>query len=880
VHLSATTKAETNRHPLFTGGRSSRRGVAARNPPAAETEPIVPAYWALDRDDVAGRLGATLQGLSAAEAGRRLAVYGPNQIRDGRQSSRLRVLAGQLRSPLLLLLVFAAAASTAGGEWLDAALVMTIVVATVAVGYSREYSAQTATAALRARLQARSAVVRDGRIDQVAAQELVPGDVIVLAAGSLVPADAVVIESADFFVSEAALTGESFPVQKTAGVLEPAAELVERTNCVFLGTNVRSGTARCLVVATGLTTEFGSVARRLTLRPPDTEFDRGIRRFGYLLTTAMLAMVCLVFVAHVLRSRPPVETLLFSVALAVGLSPELLPAILSISLARGAQMMARRGVLVRRLNAIENLGSMDVLCTDKTGTLTEGVVRLEGAYDTCGRSSMAVLDLAALNASLETGIASPLDDAIMNARRPDLSDVRKLGEIPFDFVRKRVAIVVRTPDGARVIVKGAFHEVIDACTQAGGAALTMEVRASLEQQYDRWTSEGIRVLAVAVRCVAEQSTYGREDEREMTFMGFVTFLDCPKEGVSEAIGGLAALGVSVKVITGDSSRVAQHVAHLVGLSADRVLTGRQIDQLQDEALWAIAEKTDLFVEVDPNQKQRIIFALKKRGHVVGFLGDGVNDAPAMHAADTSLSVEGAVDVARETADFVLLERGLDVIRRGIEEGRKTFANTLKYVLITTSANLGNMVSMAAASLFLPFLPLTAGQILLNNLLSDIPAVGIADDAVDPELVERPRRWDTRFIGRYMVEFGALSSAFDFLTFAVLLGTLDVRPAVFRTSWFVESLLTELAVTLVMRTQRPFFRSRPGRLLLVTTVALIPMALAIPYLPGAGTFGFVPLPAIATAAVVMITTTYVAAAEVQKRWFFRVGSARGSQPHAA
>jgi Mg2+-importing ATPase len=411
--------------------------------------------------------------------------------------------------------------------------------------------------------------------------------------------------------------------------------------------------------------------------------------------------------------------------------------------------------------------------------------------------------------------------------------------------------------------------VLEVCASTpDGRDLTSAVRDQLEQRYDAWTSQGIRVLAVAARWMDGAGAWSRDDEHDMTFLGFLTFLDRPKEGVAEAISGLAALGVSIKLITGDSRLVAQHVASLVGLRHERVLTGRQLEELRDEALWSAAAKTDLFVEVDPNQKERIILALKKMGHVVGFLGDGVNDAPAMHAADTSLSVEQAVDVAREAADFVLLERGLDVIRRGIEEGRKTFANTLKYVLITTSANLGNMVSMAAASLFLPFLPLTAGQILLNNFLSDIPAVGIADDSVDAELVERPRRWNMRFIGRYMIEFGALSSLADVLTFGVLLRVFDATPAIFQTAWFVESLLTELAVALVMRTRRPFFRSRPGRLLLMSTMTLIPTAFAIPYAPFAAVFGFVALQPALVVTIAGITVAYVAATELQKRWFYR------------
>ena len=831
--------------------------------------PVVPAFWALEADEVARRVGSGPAGLSHDEAARRLATYGLNDLREQDQPSRLSVLIRQLRSPLLLLLVFAAGASLLSREWLDAAIVMAIVVATVGVGYSREYSAQSAVTALRARVRVKSTVLRGGRLEQVRTEHIVPGDVVSLVAGSLVPADALLLEATDCFVSEAVLTGESFPALKRVGPVDADAALAQRRNCLFLGTNVRSGTARALVVATGAETEFGAIARRLTLRPPDTEFERGIRRFGYLLTTAMLTMVLLVFVAHMFRGREPVETLLFSVALAVGLSPELLPAILSVNLARGAQMMAHRGVLVRRLNAIENLGSMDVLCTDKTGTLTEGVVQLEGAYDTHGVRSEDVLELAACNAALETGIASPLDQAITAARQPELTQSRKLAEIPFDAVRKRVTIAIETGDRVRLVTKGAFHRVLDICTStADGRPLTPDVRTELERHHDGWTAQGIRVLAVSARAMAPKPVYHRDDECEMVFTGFLTFSDRPKDGVAAAITELAKLGVSIKLITGDSKLVAQHVARLVGLRAHRVLTGRQLDDVRDEALWSAAEQTDLFVEVDPNQKERIILSLKKMGHVVGFLGDGVNDAPAMHAADTSLSVDQAVDVAREAADFVLLERGLDVIRRGIEEGRKTFANTLKYVLITTSANLGNMVSMAAASLFLPFLPLTAGQILLNNFISDIPAVGIADDAVDRELVERPRRWDIRFIGRYMVEFGAVSSLFDIAMFGVLLWIFQAGPELFRSAWFVESLLTELVVALVMRTRRPFFRSRPGRLLLVSTMILIPIAFAIPYTPFASVLGFVPLPATLVGAIVLITSLYVAATELQKRSFYR------------
>jgi Mg2+-importing ATPase len=784
------------------------------------------------------------------------------------------VLLNQLRNPLLLVLVFAAAASALTGEWVDAHIVLAIVFASVGVGYTREYRAEAAAADLQARIRSRARTLRDGRALDVPVEEIVPGDVVLLSAGSLVPADGVILNATDCFISEAVLTGESFPVTKQAGALAADIALRDRRNCVFLGTNVRSGTARVVIVTTALRTQFGVIASRLMLRRPGTEFDRGIRHFGYLLTSAMVIMVLVVFVVHVLSGRPPIETLLFSIALAVGLSPELLPTILSVSLARGAQMMARHGVLVRRLNAIENLGSMDVLCTDKTGTLTEGVVKLDGAFDAAGLPSSAVQTLGAWNAALETGVQSALDDAILRAGAPDLTAIQKLAEIPFDFVRKRTSVVVQKGERISLVTKGAFHPVVEVCARGeDGAPLDSVLKAQLEARYLAWSEQGIRVLAVAYRTVDSQPAYGRELEQGLTFAGFLTFLDNPKADAPAAVTNLANLGVTIKIITGDAKPVAQHVAALVGLRPDRVLTGAELQRVPDEALWRVAERTDLFVEGDPNQKERIILALKKMGHVVGFLGDGVNDAPAMHAADTSLSVEQAVDVARDAADFVLLERSLDVVRAGIEEGRKTFANTLKYVLTTMSANLGNMISMAGASLYLPFLPLLAGQILLNNFLSDIPAIGIAGDTVDRELVEQPRRWDMRFIGRYMIEFGLVSSVFDFIMFGILLVVFQATPALFRTGWFVESLLTELLIALVVRTRRPFFRSRPGTVLLWSSLVLIGLTFALPYLPLAPVLGFVPLPGTLVATIAAITVMYVVAAELTKHWFYRTVSDR-------
>jgi Mg2+-importing ATPase len=618
-----------------------------------------------------------------------------------------------------------------------------------------------------------------------------------------------------------------------------------------------------LVVRTGTATAYGEIAERLRLRPPETEFERGVRQYGYLLMRIMVVVVLFVLSANVVLERPALESLLFALALAVAISPELLPAIVQVTLSTGARDMAAHGVIVRRLEAIENFGSMDVLCTDKTATLTEGVLALEAACDPGGAPSREVLRVAWLNASLQTGLASPLDEAIraeVDRTAPGFAAPEKLDEIPYDFVRKRTSVVVSEGDGALLATKGAFWNVLESC------ALDGSERERLEALFAAWSGQGYRVLGVATRPLPRRARYERADESGMTFAGFLLFSDPPKAGVEHVLAALRELGVAIKLITGDNRLVSLHVARQVGLPAERVLSGREIDELHGEALRRRVGATDLFVEVDPNQKERVLLALKKAGHVVGFLGDGINDASALHAADVGISVEGAVDVAKEAADLVLLEHDLDVLRRGIERGRAAFANTVKYVSITTSANFGNMLSMAAASLFLPFLPLLAKQILLNNLLSDVPAVGIPGDRVDAERIARPRRWDLRAIRNFMIVFGLISSAFDALTFVALWLLVRGAPALFRTGWFVESLLTELAIVLVVRTRAPLHRGRPGRLLLVTTLAVAVVTVALPYLPIGRWFDFEPLPAVVLAALLAITAAYAAASELAKRRF--------------
>jgi P-type Mg2+ transporter len=847
-----------------------------RRPDAPGPATAVPLYWSRPAAEVLAELGATPDGLSTAEARARLRSVGPNALAPRKRATALAMFLRQFLNPLVLILLFAAVVSLITAEWTDAAIVITIVVASAALTFFQEYTASNAVEALRAQVTIKATVLRDGTPQLVPAEDVVPGDIIMLSAGSLIPADGLVLEARDFFVSQAVLTGETFPVEKKPEPVAAHAGLAERVDCVFMGTSARSGTARALVVHTGGATAFGQIAQRLTLRPPETEFERGIRRFGNLLSRIMTLLVLVVFAVNVILHKPVIDSLMFAIALAVGMAPELLPAIISVNLSKGAKAMARRGVIVRRLNAIENLGSMDVLCTDKTGTLTEGVVRLDGAVDVDGRPADDVLRFAYLNAAFQTGLANPLDEAILAQPHPDTTGMDKLEEIPYDFVRKRLSVVIDADPGAVVrpflITKGALNNVLAVCARvrAGGLDEVLDEarRADIDRRYAEWSGQGIRVLGLAVKEVPRQAAYSADvDETDMTFLGFLLFFDPPKADVRETLAALARLGVQVKIITGDNRLVARQVAETVGLPVSGVLTGSEMDDLRDEALWNIAERTTLFVEVDPNQKQRIILALRRMGHVIGYMGDGINDAPALHDADIGISVNQAVDVAKEAADFVLLERDLDVVRAGIEEGRRTFANTLKYVFTTTSANFGNMFSMAGASLFLPFLPLLAKQILLNNFLSDFPAVGIASDRVDEEMVGRPHRWNIRFIRDFMIVFGLISSVFDFLTFGLLLFIVRAGPAQFRTGWFVESLLTELVIALVVRTRRLFFRSRPGTLLWTVTLGIALITLAIPYLPFGALLGFTPLPAWLMLALVGITGMYVLATEMAKKAFY-------------
>jgi P-type Mg2+ transporter len=829
-------------------------------------------FWSVPATKLVEELKTTPYGLTSDEAKERIARFGPNLLRVRRRSGLISLLFSQFKSPIILILIFASFLSIFLRDATDAVIILVIILASGLLGFWQEKGAANAVEKLLSIVQIKSTVRRDSNPVEVPLEEIVPGDILVLKAGDIIFADCIILESKDFFVNEATLTGESYPVEKTVGVLPPETALPNRTNVLYMGTNVISGTADALVVHTGIETEFGRISDRLKLRHPETDFEHGVRRFGYLLMELTLILVIAIFAINVYFARPVMESFLFSLALAVGLTPQLLPAIISINLAHGAKRMALEKVIVKRLSSIENFGSMNVLRSDKTGTLTSGIVKLHSALDTEGYESQKVLFYAYINAMYETGFANPIDEAIRNHYQPEVSGYKKLDEVPYDFIRKRLSILFAKGNISLMVTKGALKSVLSACSfveKSDGTIADLDTfREMILERFDELSSRGFRTLGIAYRNLGSNTSINKNHEIEMTFCGFIVLFDPPKPGVIDTINQLRDLGVSLKVITGDSQLVAVSLSKQVGLSNLETITGSELRSMSDDALLKRANSVDIFAEVEPNQKERIILALKKAGNVVGYMGDGINDASALHVADVGISVDSAVDVAKESADIVLLDMDLGVLIHGVREGRITFANTLKYVFMATSANFGNMFSMAGASLFLPFLPLLPKQILLTNLMTDFPEMTIATDHVDPEMAEQPRRWDINFIRNFMATFGIVSSVFDFLTFGVLLLILNASVDQFRTGWFQESVISASLIVLVVRTRKPFFNSKPSKYLFLVTLLIVVATLILPYTQLAGMFNFQPLPPSFLFVLGFIVGLYIFAAELAKRVFYK------------
>jgi P-type Mg2+ transporter len=811
-----------------------------------------------------------LVGLSSAEAERRLRDLGPNEPAPPRSRLSVMVVGRLFANPLVVILLVASAASAALGDVVNASIIVLMVMLSVTLNFVQTYRSERAAEQLREQVAPRAMVFRDGAWGEISRSDVVPGDVIRLVAGDRVPADAVLVEARDLHVYEAALTGESMPAEKTAAAGEVAT--TTPVNEVFLGTSVVSGTAIARVRATGAATALGDIASRLSERPPETEFERGLSAFAGLIMKTVVFLVLFVVVVGVLVHRPPLQSLLFAVALAVGLTPEFLPMITTVTLTQGALRMARHRVVVKHLAAIEDFGSMDILCSDKTGTLTTGVMTLEAALDPTGRPAERVLLLAGVNSAFQTGIPSPLDAAILAAAKPEPPAWTKVDEIPFDFERRCVSVIIAVNGEARAITKGAPESVLERCEaweiEGSRQLLDDDGRQRCRHTYDGLSASGARVLAVAEGGVPPRERYTASDERGLTLIGFVVFSDPLVPGVAEALAALHRDGVRVKILTGDSDLVARHVCAQVGLDVDRIVLGSELDGMTEGALAVIAEQTTVFARVAPAQKSRIIHALQSRDHVVGFLGDGINDAPSLHMAHVGVSVANAVDVARDAADIILRERSLDQLHQGIIAGRRTFANVMKYLLMGTSSNFGNMFSMAGAALVLPFLPMLPTQILLNNFLYDLAQLTIPTDRVDPAMVQSPKRWDMRVIRDFMLYIGPISSVYDFLTFGALLWLFDAGEALFHTGWFVESLATQTLVIFVIRTAGNPMTSRPSRALTATTLAVVAAGMLLPFTPLAAPLGFVPLPASFFAFLAVATLTYLAIVEAVKRRVLR------------
>jgi Mg2+-importing ATPase len=819
----------------------------------------------------------TILGLTAQEAEARLSQFGPNEPAATRHHSAFADLWHEFTNPLVLILVIAAVASVFLGQKVDAGIIGLIVLISAAIDFAQTYRSQRAIDQLRDKVAPTATVLRSGQWKEIQRRDVVPGDIVRLSAGDLVPADARLVIARDLYVQQAALTGESLPAEKEA-TAEAASTKADARNMVFLGTSVVSGMATAEVIQTGPRTAFGDVAIRLAARPEETAFDRGLRSFSQLLARTVFFLVLFLIVVSIARHRDPLQSLLFAVALAVGLTPEFLPMITTVTLSKGAVSMANKKVIVKHLSAIQNLGSLDVLCSDKTGTLTSGTMSLDRSVDPSGNPAQRPLELAYLNSKFETGIRSPLDEVILHQPVPGMEAYTKCDEIPFDFERRRLSIVVERQSKRILITKGAPEGIFPLLSgyEIGGKVepITEDAAKRIRQTSNDLNGLGFRSLAVAYVDVPACANYSVADERNLTLVGFLSFSDAPLPDVAQVLASLKQDGVEIKVISGDNDLVTGHVCAQVGIQPGPIVTGEDMDRMTDPALAHVAEETNVFARISPRQKNWILSALKHSGHAVGFMGDGINDAPSLHAADVGISVSSAVDVAREAADVILVEPGLRVLHDGIIEGRKAFGNVMKYLLMGTSSNFGNVLSMAGASLFLPFLPMLPTQILLNNLLYDLAQITIPTDNVDETYLQKPQRWDIGLIRNFMLYIGPISSVFDFLTFYVLLHVFHTSEAQFHTGWFVESLATQTLVLFVIRTTKNPLRSRPSSPLIATCLAVVGIGIYLPFSPLARVLGFTPLPARYFAFLAVATGAYLLLVEAAKRRLFR-----GATPEA-
>lgn len=804
------------------------------------------------------------RGLSEAEAAKRISQFGENVIVAAKRRNALFELLRHFKSPLILILITATIISYSLGETINASIILFIILLSVAIDYYQERDARNAAERLKESVKNKATVIRNSKEREIFHEKLVPGDIILLSAGKIVPADVRILFAKNFFVNQSSLTGESFPCEKTnSPVSDDKTNLIDLTNISFMGSSVISGTARAIVLKTGPDTEFGKIAEKLSAPEEETEFSKGIRKFGYLIMRVIIILVLFIFLINAVLKRDLFESFMFSLAVAVGLTPELLPMIMAVTMSKGSTHMARKGVIVKRLSAIPDFGSMEVLCADKTGTITEDIIHLIKYVDKNGVDSDSLLLLAYLNSFYQTGIKNPLDEAVMAFRKVDITGYTKKDEIPFDFTRRRMSVVVSFENKNILICKGAPEEIFKVCL------LGEQDKSTAIKIYESLSMDGFRVLAVATKETGIEGIFTKEDESELMLQGFIAFLDPPKADAGKVIYALKKMGVEIKIITGDNHLVTQKVCKEIGLPVKGILQGHEMATLSYDSLRQRVKDTTIFTRFSPEQKNRVILALKAYQWTVGYMGDGINDAPSLKTADIGISVKGATDVTKDAADIILTKKDIMVLKEGILEGRKTFGNTMKYILMGLSSNFGNMFSVAAATVFLPFLPMLPVQILINNFLYDTSQITIPTDNVDKSYIQKPQRWNLKMIYTYMIVFGLTSSVFDLITFYLLYKFFNVSHAQFRTGWFMESLATQVLVVFIIRTWHiPFIESKPSFQLFVGVMLCLFLGWLLPYLPFSDLAGFETLPGLVIVYITGIVIIYLFTAEVLKRFIYR------------
>lgn len=833
------------------------------------TTPTPDTFWQFDIQYWFQKLDSSVDGLSQTAAEQIFLKSGHLRKKKSVFRKETALFIGQFKSPLMLLLISAVILSAFLGDSSDVFIILFIVISTGLLSFYQERNAGRIVDKLQSMIALQCTVIRDGKEIKIIASNVVAGDLIILKAGDLLPADCLIMEANELHANEASLTGESYPVAKEVGILDENTELSKRTNSLWQGTSIVSGTAKAIVINTGSHTIFGNITKNVNATV-ETKFEKGIKDFGFFLMKITLVLSLFILIINLLYHKNVMESALFALALAVGMAPELLPAITTIAMSAGAKRMLAKKVIVKKLTSIQNLGEVNLLCTDKTGTITEGTIKVIATTDGLGSSSEFVKEIAYWNAFFQTGYSNPIDDALKELVIDSKITPEKIAEIPYDFIRKRLSILIHNQNDNLIISKGAFSQIISICSSVrldDGSIANLELHSTvIEKNYEQYGIDGLRAIGICYKKINGDSI-SKEDENAMIFAGFILLEDPIKTGIAEAIEKLKKLQVNLKIISGDNKNVAKSTALKIGIKSPIIITGQELYKISPEALNQLVKKIHIFAEVEPQQKERIILALRKT-YTVAYMGDGVNDVSAINAADVGISVENAVDVAREASDFVLMEKDLSVIIDGIKEGRKTFANTLKYIFINTGSTFGNMFSVAIASLLLPFLPMLPKQILLTNFITDFPYLTIASDNVDVEQLKKPGKWNLKFIRNYMIIFGIHSSLFDLITFVVLFYILKVKQSAFQTAWFVESILTELFILFIIRTHKIFFKSKPGKYLFILSILGLLITITLPYTALAAEIGLTPLPLLNFSLMLIIVVIYILTADILKVWFFK------------